>query len=79
MRRQRGIRQGEPMKPMTKAYTMARLRHHVVPLLGKRRASEITEGDIETFSRAVGKGKTARGGKVERRFGCAAARGRLAK
>lgn len=57
---QRGIRQGEPMKPMTKAYTVARLRHHVVPLLGKRRASEITEGDIETFSRAVAKGKTAR-------------------
>lgn len=57
---QRGIRQGEPMKPLTKAFTMARLRHHVVPLLGKRRASEITEGDIETFSRAVANGKTAR-------------------
>jgi hypothetical protein len=33
---QRGKRQGEPMKPRTKTYTMARLRHHVVPLLGHR-------------------------------------------
>jgi integrase len=56
---QRGIRQGEPMKPKTKAFTLARLRHHVVPILGKRRASEITEGDIESFSRAVTNGKTA--------------------
>lgn len=29
---QRGTRQGHPMKEQTKADTMARLRHHVVPL-----------------------------------------------
>lgn len=57
---QRGIRQGEPMKPMTKAYTLARLRHHVVRLLGKRRVTEIDEGDITTFVRDVSSGKTAR-------------------
>lgn len=57
---QRGIRQGEPMKPMTKAYTLARLRHHVVQLLGKRRVTEIDEGDITTFVRDVSAGKTAR-------------------
>lgn len=57
---QRGIRQGEPMKPMTKAYTLARLRHHAVRLLGKRRATEIDEGDITTFVRDVSAGKTAR-------------------
>lgn len=57
---QRGIRQGEPMKPMTKAYTLARLRHHVVRLLGKRRVTEIDEGDITTFVRDVSAGKTAR-------------------
>lgn len=28
---QRGIRQGEPMKARTRAYTLARLRHHVFP------------------------------------------------
>lgn len=56
---QRGIRQGEPMKPMTKAYTLARLRHHVVKLLGKRRVTEVDEGDITTFVRDVTAGKTA--------------------
>lgn len=57
---QRGVRQGEPMKPMTKDYTLARLRHHVVRLLGKRRITEIDEGDITTFVRDVSAGKTAR-------------------
>jgi integrase len=61
---QRGKRQGEPMKPRTKAYTMARLRHHVVPLLGHRRASEIHAGDIETFVADVTAGKTARDEKI---------------
>jgi integrase len=61
---QRGVRQGEPMKKATKAYTMARLRHHVVPLLGMKRVSEVTEGDVERFSRDVAKGKTAKDEKV---------------
>lgn len=56
----RGVRQGEPMKPLTKKYTMARLRNHVAPLLGKRRVSEINEGDIGMFYRAVAAGKTSR-------------------
>lgn len=64
---QRGIRQGEPMKETTKAFTLARLRHHVVPILGKKRAAEITEGDIETFYRAVSNGKTARDDKDDGR------------
>jgi integrase len=57
---QRGIRIGTPMKPLTARYTMNRLRHHVVPLLGKKRITEVTEGDIEAFARAVAKGKTAK-------------------
>lgn len=61
---QRGKRQGEPMKPRTKAYTLARLRHHVVPLLGNRRAAEINAGDIERFVTDVTGGKTARDEKV---------------
>lgn len=61
---QRGKRQGEPMKPKTKAYTLARLRHHVVPLLGTRRAPEITPGDIERFVADVTAGKTAKDEKV---------------
>jgi integrase len=61
---QRGNRQGEPMKTKTKAYTMARLRHHVVPLLGTRRASEINPGDIERFVADVTAGKTAKDEKI---------------
>lgn len=61
---QRGIRQGEPMKARTKEYTLARLRHHVVPLLGKKRVSEVGAGDIERFVRDVGGGKTAKDEKA---------------
>lgn len=61
---QRGKRIGEPMKPLTKAYTVARLRHHVVPLLGNRRVSEITSGDIERFAADVLAGKTAKDEKL---------------
>lgn len=64
---QRGVRQGEPMKATTKAYTMARLRHHVLPLLGTKRVSEVTEGDIERFSRDVARGKTAKDEKLGKR------------
>ncbi|MFG1420515.1 tyrosine-type recombinase/integrase [Roseixanthobacter liquoris] len=61
---QRGQRQGEPMKERTKAYTLARLRHHVVPLLGRKRVSEIGTGEIERFVRDVAAGKTARDEKT---------------
>ena len=61
---QRGIRQGEPMKARTRAYTLARLRHHVVPLLGRKRVSEINAGEIERFARDVAAGKTARDEKT---------------
>ncbi|MGH7087505.1 MAG: tyrosine-type recombinase/integrase, partial [Stellaceae bacterium] len=44
--------------------TMARLQHHVVPLLGHRRASEINAGDIEAFVADVTAGKTASDEKV---------------
>ena len=61
---QRGQRQGEPMKERTKAYTLARLRHHVVSLLGHKRVSEIGTGEIEKFVRDVGAGKTAHDEKM---------------
>ena len=56
---QRGKRQGDPMKPQTKKFTIGRLRHHVVPLLGKRKANELTVTDVERFFRAVETGETA--------------------
>ncbi len=55
---QRGTRQGEPMKPRTKKNTLARLRNHVVPLLGNKRITEINAGDIERFFQDVATGKT---------------------
>jgi integrase len=64
---QRGIRQGQPMKPTTKAYTMARLRHHDVPLLGTKRVSEVTEADVERFAREVARGKTAKDVRIGKR------------
>jgi len=60
----RGKRQGEPMKPTTKAYTMARLRHHVIPLLGSKRVSEISPADIERMVRDIAAGKTAKDEKA---------------
>lgn len=56
---QRGERQGVPMKPLTKKYTIARLRHHVVPLLGHKRVTEVGAADIERFFRDVESGKSA--------------------
>ena len=61
---QRGVRQGEPMKALTKAYTIARLRHHVVPLLGRKRVSEVGPGEVEKFVRDVASGKTAKDEKT---------------
>ena len=52
------------MKPRTKAYTIARLRHHVVPLLGRKRVSEVGAGEIERFVRDVTNGKTAKDEKI---------------
>ncbi len=57
---QRGKRQGQPMKPQTKKNTIARLRNHVVPLLGNRRASDLNAGDMEKFVADITAGKTAR-------------------
>ena len=57
---QRGTKIGQPMKPLTAKYTMARLRHHVVPVLGRRAVAELTAGDIADLARAVEAGKTAK-------------------
>ena len=64
---QRGKRQGEPMKDRTKTYTIARLRHHVVPLLGTKRVSEVNVGEIERFFRDVATGKSASDTKIGHR------------
>lgn len=61
----RGLKQGAPMKPATKAYTIARLRHHVIPLLGSKRVGDVTATDLEKMVRDIGSAKTARDEKVD--------------
>lgn len=61
---QRGRRIGVPMKPLTKQYTMARIDHHIVPLLGRKRLGDIKIADVEQFVKDVTDGKTAKDEKV---------------
>ena len=64
---QRGLRQGEPMKPLPKKHAIGRLRHHVVRLLGHKRINELTAGDIERFFRDVEQGKSRKDQKIGHR------------
>lgn len=57
---QRGVRQGQPMKPLTKQYTLSRLRHHVLPLLGRKKLCDVRPRDIEQLARDVAAGSTAK-------------------
>jgi integrase len=61
---QRGKRQGQPMKARTKQYLIARLKHHVVPLLGHMKVTEVGVGNIERFFADVAAGKTAKDEKI---------------
>ncbi|RWG80228.1 MAG: DUF4102 domain-containing protein [Mesorhizobium sp.] len=60
----RGRRQGQPMKPRYKAWQLNRFRHHVLPLLGNKRISEITPADVERMVKDISAGKTATDEKV---------------
>ena len=60
----RGRRQGAPMKPLTKAYTLSRLRHHAVPTIGGKRVTEVTATDIRDMARKIESGKTAKDERV---------------
>jgi integrase len=66
---QRGRRRGQPMKPLTKRYTLARLNHHVRPLLGRKAVSEVRPFDIVRLVADVTSGETKKdikGGKRSR-------------
>ncbi|MDH7973003.1 site-specific integrase [Sphingomonas sp. AR_OL41] len=64
---QRGKRLGQPMKPRSKQFLIARLRHHVVPLLGHMKVTEVKVGHIERFFADVKNGKSARDVKLGHR------------
>ena len=61
---QRGKKIGQPMKPLTKKYTLARIDHHIIPLLGRKRIGDVSIADVEQFSSDIADGKTARDEKV---------------
>ena len=52
------------MKLRTRAYAIAALKHHLVPILGSLRISEVTTRDVERMVRAVSIGKTAKDEKI---------------
>ncbi len=55
-----GKRTGRPMKSRTRNFMLARLRHHVVPILGRKRISDVTVDDVNDMIRRVSKGETAK-------------------
>lgn len=50
----------EHLKARNRRYMLARLQHHVVPILGSRKISEVRIGDVEQMMRDVKAGKTAK-------------------
>lgn len=53
-------RTGKPMKALTRTYMLARLNHHVVPILGRKRVSAVNVDDINDMIRRIAKGATAK-------------------
>ena len=57
-----GQKSGKPMAARTRTNTLARLRHHVVPLLGDRRVSTLSVEDVNDMIRRITNGETKRTG-----------------
>jgi integrase len=54
------LREGcEAKKPSTLVTDRGRIERHIKPLLGRKRISEVSRGDVERFMRDVANGKTA--------------------
>lgn len=70
-----GRRSGEPMAARTKAYTLGRLRNHVLPLIGAKRVSEVSVAVVNDVLKRVTNGETARRAPSERKRGRIVAKG----
>lgn len=70
-----GRKSGKPMADRTRTLTLARLRHHIVPLIGSKRVSAITVDDINDVIRRVTKGETKKTEKSENKHGRILVRG----
>ncbi len=68
-------RTGRPMKERTRTYMLARLRHHVVPLLVTKRISDVTVDDINGMIRRIARGETAKDGLSGKKRGRVKVRG----
>lgn len=64
-----GRKTGKPMAERTRTNTLARLRHHVVPLIGSKRVSAVSVEDVNDMIRRVTNGETKRTFKSERKRG----------
>ena len=52
------------LKERNRRWMLARLQHHVIPLLGRKKISEVRVADVEQFMRDVKVGKTAKDEKT---------------
>lgn len=52
------------LKERNRRYMLARIKHHVVPLIGRKKVSEVRVGDVEQMMRDVKAGKTAKDEKT---------------
>jgi integrase len=48
------------LKPRNRKWMLARLAHHIVPLIGRKKISEVRAADVEQMMRDVRDGKTAK-------------------
>ena len=55
------------LRERNRRMTLARLHHHVVPLIGTKRIGDVRIGDVEQMMRDVGVGKTAKDDKAGHR------------
>ena len=59
-----GKRRGQMRDARSMAWAINALRHHVQPLLGRKRITEVTKGDVEAMVEAITAGKTAKDEKI---------------
>lgn len=51
-------RSGKPLAPLTKSYTLARLTHHVLPIIGTKRVSEVSVAVVNDLLQRITRGET---------------------
>ncbi|TIQ40894.1 MAG: site-specific integrase [Mesorhizobium sp.] len=60
----RGKRLGQVRSARSKQWMLNAVRHHVVPLIGQKRITEVTPADVEAMVKDITTGKTAKDEKI---------------